>query len=115
MPIPASQRVFGAPLLEDGDGDDEYDEAEQHQRFVRVAHQQIDGAGAQQQQEHRLPHYLQDRGKQRVRLLGGDLVPAVLRATRSHLRFIQPGLLLRPVHALHPSFSSLRSLARKLR
>ena len=68
------ERVFGAPLLNDGDAHDDADEAEQDQRFVHITHEQVDGTGADQQQEHRLAADLANDVQQRAPLVDAEFV-----------------------------------------
>jgi len=63
--------AFGPPRLDDGDGHDHEDEAEQHDRFGSVAKKKIQTASDDQHDEHGLAHNFEHNGQQAVLLLRG--------------------------------------------
>ena len=68
------QHTLGAALLQQGDGHDDDHEAEQDQRLPAVAHHQVEAAGGQQEDKHRLAQQL---AKQHRPAAGRFLLPLI--------------------------------------
>ena len=54
------ERALGLALLVERDADNHDDKTQQHQRILRLAQHEVDDAGANQHQQHRLTHDVQD-------------------------------------------------------
>ena len=65
------------PLLVQGEAERDQDKAEQDQPLLQFAEDQIQGAGGEQQQKHRLPRRLPDDGQQAAPLAPGQGIGAV--------------------------------------
>ena len=73
-----AEGVLGLALLVEGDADHHHHEGEERERLAGVAEQQVERARAEQEQEHRLLHHVERRPPQAPRLVGGQLVGALV-------------------------------------
>lgn len=71
------QGIFSATFLQNGDHHDDDHKAQQDQRFVGIAHCEIDCPGTQQQQEHRFPRDFSGNGEYRASLVGAQFIGAI--------------------------------------
>jgi len=81
--------AFGLAFLVERESERDQHKTEQRQPFLQVAEHEVQGAGCQQQQEHRFAHRLQGNGEKRSPLAAGQGVGALRRQTPCRLVFAQ--------------------------
>ena len=74
-----SERVLGLVLLVQRDGDHDDDERHQDDAVERLGEQEVQDAGADQEQQHRLSQHIASLLQEVARLRGGELVRPVRR------------------------------------
>ncbi len=72
------ERPLRAAFLDDGDRHDDENEAQEHQRIARFAHEEVKTACGDEHEKHRLADDLQGNGGEPALLLRGEFVRPVL-------------------------------------